>query len=198
MAKTLFFDLGNVLLFFDHQKMVKQLAELCEMDPLFVHEAMQTYGDSYERGTVDSKEIFDHLRAESKKNLHYETVMDAMGDIFQPNTPTIELALQLKEKGHPIFVLSNTCDAHFRYAIRHFPFLKAFDGHVLSYQVKARKPESQIYKKALEMAGCQREECFYTDDIPEFIEAAKSLQIDAELYTTHEALLQHFSKRKML
>jgi putative hydrolase of the HAD superfamily len=105
----------------------------------------------------------------AQKKLHFETLMHAVSDIFQPNDPVISIAKLVKDKGHRLFLLSNTCEAHFNFASAQFPFLKLFDGYVLSYEVRARKPEKKIYEKALEIAGCQNKECFYTDDILPYI-----------------------------
>ena len=59
-------------------------------------------------------------------------------------------------------------------------------------------PEKKIFEAALHTAQCPREHCFYTDDIPEFVHAAQSLQIDAETYTTPEALKTHLHQRNIL
>ena len=132
------------------------------------------------------------------KKLDFETLMRAVSDIFQPNDPVIEIALKLKSSGHRLFLLSNTCEAHFAFASSQFPFLKHFDGYVLSYEVGARKPEKKIYEKALEIAGCRNKECFYTDDVLPYIESARSLDIDAEQYTTPQELTQHLNARGIL
>ena len=198
MLRTLFFDLGNVLLFFDHEKMVRQIALLCSLEPEVIRKAMHLYGDAYERGAMTNQKIFTELSLLSQKSLCLEDLMEALGDIFEPNLPVIELALELKKRGHPLFLLSNTCDAHFKYALDHYPFLRQFDGYVLSYEAGARKPEKKIYEEALKIAGCKAEDCFYTDDIAEYITAARSLKIDAEQYTSPEELTQHFVQRGIL
>ena len=198
MKHTLFFDLGNVLIFFDHQKMCRQIADYTGIDLEVAQHAMHNYGDLYERGAIDSKRIYDHLCQMSQKKLHFETLMHAVSDIFQPNGDVISIALQAKERGHRLFLLSNTCEAHFAFASQQFPFLKHFDGYVLSYEVGARKPEKKIYEKALDIAGCQNKECFYTDDVLAYIETARSLEIDAEQYTTPQELTQHLTLRGIL
>jgi putative hydrolase of the HAD superfamily len=124
--------------------------------------------------------------------------MHAIGDIFEPNDPVISIALALKKNGCRLFLLSNTCEAHFTFASSQFTFLKFFDGYVLSYEVGACKPEKKIYEKALELAGCGKEECFYTDDILSYIEMARSLEIDAEQYKTPDDLIHHLNSRKIL
>jgi glucose-1-phosphatase len=198
MKRTLFFDLGNVLIFFDHQKMCRQIAHVSGLELELVEKMMHTFGDPYERGHVTSQEIYDEVCRLAQKNLPFETVMHAVADIFEPNEPVISIATELKEKGHRLFLLSNTCEAHFNFAFSQFPFLKHFDGYVLSYQVGARKPEKTIYEKALEIAGCRNEECFYTDDILPYVESARSMQIDAEQYTDPQALTQHLHARGIL
>jgi len=198
MKRTIFLDLGNVLIFFDHLRMCQQVARYSGLELPAVQAVMHQYGDLYERGHIDSRKLHQELSTIAKKELHFETLMRAVSDIFVPNTPTISIALQLKERGHRLFLLSNTCDAHFAFAYSQFPFLKMFDGNVLSYEVGARKPEKRIYEKALEIAGCQKEQCFYTDDILDYVQAARSLQIDAEQYTTPEALTKHLQARNFL
>ncbi|MES2121531.1 MAG: HAD family phosphatase [Chlamydiota bacterium] len=196
--KTIFFDLGNVILFFDHGKMVQQVSEYCQTDATLIQNAVHEFGDAYERGHLDTAAIHQKLTTLSQKEIELAPLMDAVGDIFVPNMDVVDIAMELKKKGHRLYLLSNTCDAHFQFAWKKYPFLHAFDGHILSYEVNARKPEIKIYEKALEIARCQKEECFYTDDIPEFIAAAQSFGIDAELYTTPEALTKHLVSRGLI
>lgn len=198
MKRTIFFDLGNVLLYFDHQKMCHQVANYTGLNIDLVQTIMHKYGDSYERGDVNSQMMYDEVCQIAQKKLHFETLMHAVSDIFDPNEEVISIALKLKDKGHPLFLLSNTCEAHFSHATKQFPFIKQFDGYVLSYEARARKPEKKIYEKALEIAECQNNECFYTDDIFSYIESARSMQIDAEQYTTPQDLTQHLHARGML
>ncbi len=198
MKRTIFFDLGNVLIFFSHQKMIQQVAEYSGLDVEQVTDLMVGYLDPYERGNLDSQTVYREVCNLSKKNLNFEGLMHALGDIFEPNLPVISIAQELKKNGHRLFLLSNTCDVHFSFAYSQFPFLKEFDGYILSYQVGARKPEKKIYEKALEIAGCLKEDCFYTDDVLAYIESARSLEIDAEQYKTPNELVQHLNARKLL
>ena len=41
------------------------------------------------------------------------------------------------------------------------------------------KPRREIFQAALELCGCRPEECFYTDDIAAYVEAAQGLGMDA-------------------
>ena len=61
---------------------------------------------------------------------------------------------------------------------------------MLSFEVGALKPDKQIFIKALSKASCDPKECFYTDDIPEFVKTAKECGLDSEIFTTTQALQQ--------
>lgn len=198
MQKTIFFDLGNVLIFFDHQKMCRQVAELCGLEVERVQDLLLEHGDAYERGAINNTKVHEELCRFSGKYVPFEALMHALSDIFEPNPPVIALAHALKEKGHRLFLLSNTCEAHFAHALNQFPFLKSFDGFVLSYEVGARKPEKEIYEKALQIAGCEDRECFYTDDVLPYVASARTINIDAEQYTTPQALKEHLNARGIL
>ena len=199
MKHTIFFDLGNVLIFFDHQKMCRQVALYSGLPISQIESIMHEYGDSYERGDVNSRQLFEKICQMAQKELDFEKLMHAVSNIFESNDPVISIAKALKDKGHRMFLLSNTCEAHFAFVLSKFPFIRQlFDGFVLSYEVGARKPEKKIYEKALEIAGCRKEECFYTDDILSYIESARSLQIDAEQFTNPEDLTQHLNARGIL
>jgi len=198
MKDTVFFDLGNVLLFFDTLKMYRQIAEVSGLQLEEVTALVQHHVDPYEKGEINTQKVHEDFSRLSKKELDTHAMRRAMCDIFKPNEAVVTIAQQLKEKGLKLFILSNTCQAHFEYILENYPFLKLFDGFVLSYQVGSRKPEKKIFESALSIAKCKREHCFYTDDIPEFVKAAKAVHIDAENYTTPERLKEALKKRAIL
>ncbi len=60
-----------------------------------------------------------------------------------------------------------------------YPILDRFHDFVLSYEVGAAKPSARIYQEAIRRAGCRPEECFFTDDIALYVDAARQHGIDA-------------------
>jgi putative hydrolase of the HAD superfamily len=61
--------------------------------------------------------------------------------------------------------------------------MRHFDDTILSHEVGAMKPEPKIYEAAIEAARCRPEECFFTDDMPAFVEGARQHGIDAVQFT---------------
>jgi glucose-1-phosphatase len=200
VAKTIFFDLGNVLLFFSHDKMCSQIAKFCKLDEDHVKQVLfsEGLGEQYERGVINSRDVHGHFCSLAKKQLEFLGFMRAASDIFQPNEEIVPIIKELKRNNVRLIVLSNTCEAHFDFAYLHYPLLHLFDDYVLSYKVQARKPEKKIFSDALDIAGVPKEDCFYTDDISEYVQAASACGIDAETFTTADKLAQQLTLRNYL
>lgn len=200
-SKTLFFDMGNVLIFFSFPRMCQQLSRLLDLSPLTVQKEIleNELGGNYERGKIDSKGFYKHLCQLADKTVPYEDLIKAACDIFNPNHAILPLLEELKRRGHNLFVLSNTNEAHFSYAQQHYPeMLLPFDGYILSYEVGAMKPEETIFRAALEKSGAQASQCFYTDDIPDFIEAAARVDIPGMVFTGIDPLIATLRLRGLL
>jgi putative hydrolase of the HAD superfamily len=57
------------------------------------------------------------------------------------------------------------------------------------------KPEPAIYQAALAKIGCRPEQCFYTDDIADYVQAGRSFGLDAEVFATTTELESQLSDR---
>ncbi len=68
--------------------------------------------------------------------------------------------------------------------------LQRFDACVLSYQVGAVKPEKAIFRAALDAIGCLPAECFYTDDVVQYVEAGRAFGLLAEVFTGVPSLVR--------
>lgn len=198
MKQTLFFDLGNVLLFFSHQKMCLQIAKAYETTPEMVYDAFfkNRLSSLYELGEITSDELHSHLNRTFKKEVNFLALMQAASNIFEPNTEIIPIVKKLKEQGTRLILLSNTCEAHFNYAYSHYPVLKLFDEFLLSYELKLQKPDPRIFHKAL--AHAHGKPCFYTDDLGENIRAAKKVGLKGVRYSDPKSLQRHLTTQGYL
>jgi FMN phosphatase YigB (HAD superfamily) len=94
-----------------------------------------------------------------------------------------------------LLALSNTNPIHFAMLKDAYPLLRHFHGYVLSYEIGAAKPESKIYREAIERAQCLPEECFFTDDLALNIEAAREHGMDAVQFHSAEQLRRELRAR---
>ncbi len=203
MHKTVLFDLGNVLLFFDHSRMCEQIGRCLDLKAETIHKVLfqDGLGDLYERGEIHTVALYEYLcnLSPASQKPNYQHFLEAAGNIFTPNLSLLPLLEELKKQNHRLLVVSNTNAAHFLFARQHYPqILDLFDDYILSYEIGASKPEERIFLHALEKAQCPREHCFFTDDIPLFIEGATRVGIPCALFEGPQILEQHLKQRGFL
>ncbi len=177
--------------------MCQNLADFCQIDLDLIKTELydRKLGDLYERGAITSRELHSHFSTLSGRLLDFGGLMDAASQIFSPKEEMLTVLEQLKKQGVQLFLLSNTCEAHFLHVRKYFELLSFFNGFVLSYEVKARKPEEKIYQMALALTDSPIERCFYVDDIAEYVHAAIKLGLDSHHFQDRTSLVDALEKR---
>lgn len=197
--KVLFFDLGNVLLFFDHELACRQMAEVAGIDASAVRRAVFESGlqHAYECGRVSTREFFEAFCNATQTRPDYAALCHAAAAIFELNAGIKPLVAQLVAAGYRLALLSNTCEVHWEYVSsgRYGSLFDAFSPQVLSYRLGLAKPQPEIYKAALELARVSPSEAFFTDDRPENVAAACAVGIDAVQFTGTAALHRELRAR---
>lgn len=198
--KAMIFDLGNVIISFSHEKMYSQIAEVCELSiediqELFIQDRI---GLQFECGRISTEEILSLLSEKAKKKLDLTTLIKASSDIFSYRPEMVHLLKKLKGQGYPLLLLSNTNEVHYQFLKSHFDFFPLFDHLILSFKVEAVKPELKIFEHTLEKASCQPEECYYIDDIPEYVQVAEELGIKGHVFKSPSILVEHFQSQGVL
>lgn len=196
MIQAAIFDMGNVLAYFSYEKMFKQACSLTQLEDSFLREKLLELGIQYELGALTTHELYLYFTSLSKATFSEEEFCLAISDIFIDNTSIHPIIHSLKKQNIPLILLSNTCPAHYQFLMKHHSIIELFDTHILSYEVGARKPDRAIFEAALFYAGCSADRCFYTDDIKEYVDAARSLGIDSEIYTDSPLLIENLRKRQ--
>ncbi|MBI3696543.1 MAG: HAD family phosphatase [Acidobacteria bacterium] len=197
MTRALLFDLGNVLIAFDFTRGYRALEGVCphpaQEIPLRI--AASNLVPPYERGEVSSEEFYRQLCEVLDLRVSYEQFCDLWSTIFLPDPIVSEDLLTSLHRRYRMVLISNTNDIHFRMIQSHYPLIRHFDALILSHQVGAMKPADRIYQEAIRQARCRPEECFYTDDIPEFVEGGRRNGLDAVQFTGQVALERELQRR---
>jgi FMN phosphatase YigB (HAD superfamily) len=174
MIRTILFDFGNVVAFFDHGRAVERLARFTDIKP--VELALELYGspieDAYERGKISTDEYVREAKLNGRLSCTDEEFLAAFADIFWPNPEVIDLLPRLKPR-HRLVLASNTNDAHFtKYTFQFARELSHFDHLVTSHFARARKPEPEFFAYAQRHADAGPGECLFVDDLGVNVEAA--------------------------
>ena len=200
MIRAVFFDIGNVVLYFSHERMYRQLAAASGAPLADVRREISDRGLAvrYDRGEMTTAEFAEHLAALGGRPLDTDAFQRAATDIFTVNPGVESLVEALARQDVELGVLSNTCEVHSTYVVDRFDVFRHFRHHVFSHRVGAVKPEAAIFRAAHEAAGCAPEACFFTDDRPEFVAAARRAGLDAETYRGARYLRSQLARRGLI
>ena len=197
--RLILFDLGNVLLTFDHHLACQQMGEVAGIPEQRVWQVVFEEGlqRRLERGDLTAAEFYDEFCAQARCRPDMAALMHAGCAIFQLHVPVVPIVAHLRAAGYRLGILSNTCEPHWDYVSRgRFAIIaKYFDPCVLSYRVGAMKPERKIFEAASEAAGMAPEELLFLDDQPANVDGARAAGLDAVLYTSPQRLIVDLIRR---
>ncbi len=188
MPKALIFDLGNVILAFDFTRSYKALSKVCHYPPEQMPDRLRPTGlvHRYESGVVGSDVFFRELvEILELDGLTFESFRDIWFSIFDSETLCPDHFFEQLARQYRLILLSNTNEMHFEMIRERFPLLRHFHHLVLSYEVGAMKPDPRIYQEAIRLAGCLPEECFYTDDVQEYVNGGLKAGMDAVQFQSY-------------
>ncbi len=194
--KALIFDLGKVLIPFDFQRGYRALEEFCPHTAVEIRRRIIASGlvTPFETGLIEPPDFVTRLTTALDLTTNYAGFCRAWSSIFYgqliPDRVLESLAARYR-----LVLLSNTNAIHFEMVRESYPLLRHFHDMVLSYEVRLMKPDARIYRAAMERAGCKAEECFYTDDIAENVEAGRREGMDSVLFQTAEQLEKEMRER---
>ena len=193
--KVLIFDLGGVVidLFVDRS--------FAEMISLGVPAAMLTEHSclmnstmmKYDRGDITTDEMFGYIKSfvpqtmAGKLGAELDNEVQRVWNMMLGDIPAAKLQrlAALRSAGYRVVMLSNTNSGHwprieelFVQACGKSP-AECFDALYLSYLMRRRKPEPEIFLSLLESEGVEAADCLFFDDSAENCAAARALGIDA-------------------
>ena len=95
---------------------------------------------------------------------------------------TIAIVRALKERGTPLFCLTNFASEKFALMRRRFDVFALFDGIVVSSEVGLIKPDPAIFRHLLDRFGLAAESCLFIDDVEANVAAARGLGMQTIRY----------------
>ncbi len=185
--KNLVFDIGNVLMNWDPEGIYRTLFE---KDDYYNHPLSSIVGGDIwlklDKGTIELNTAIEKLSQINKPYGHEidKFIREAPYHIY-PLTESVECALKYKELGHNIYLLSNFPEYGYKIIRKKFDFFNQFHGEIISWNVKAIKPNRDIYYILLTKYNLDPDSTLFIDDLKENISAAEKLNIKG-LHLTKE------------
>jgi putative hydrolase of the HAD superfamily len=207
--RVLYFDLGNVLLGFCHDRMCRQMAQVAGKpfevvyETLFARWSPDCAQWQIEDGRMSADDYYAYFCEQTKSRPDRALLEHAAGDIFWPLDESICLLRDLHAAGNRIGLLSNINPVHWSFVSQgQYPWLQRpthsgslFDYMVLSYEAKSMKPDPRIYEHAAQLAGVNADQLFFVDDREDNVAGALAAGIDAVQFIDAQRLRAELQSR---
>ncbi len=200
--KAIVWDLGNVLVKFDHRKACRRFAEHTEKSAeeiynIIIHHKILGSEHSpielHDAGRITSEEFFTIIKdlALFRDSLSFDLFSEIWMDIFEENTDADALLSSISTDVVQC-ILSNIDAIHWKKIAQMNIIKKHFPNEsriVRSYTAKSRKPEKKIYTDVIRACRLTDEEMkniLYIDDVAEYRDTFASLGGNVGAYNCSE------------
>ena len=189
-------DVGKVLVDFDHKVVLDELSRRCgreimlppplDLDRLFFPVCV---------GTKSWEAILHKINNALGLSLELGEWRDLWCRIFTGEVPGMREVLAELKGQFRLVALSNTDEVHWTFLLRNYPIFGLLDGWVVSYREGVTKPDPAIYRAVVDRYCDAGSPVFYTDDTPQYIEAARRLGWEAEVFSDTVRFKEQVRKR---
>ena len=181
------FDLGGVLIDWDPRHLYRKLfaGDEAAMEDFLAtvctHQwnRRQDAGRSFAEGArllkaehPDKAELIDA----------YHTRFDDM--MAGPIAGSVEILAELRDRGTPLYGLTNWSAETYPAALKRFAFLRWFRGILVSGEVEVIKPDPRIFALLIERFAIEPRRAVYIDDVAANVAAARPFGIHGIHFTT--------------
>ena len=190
-VKKFLFDLGNVFFDWNPERILKPIFNDDERMNFFINnisfpllDTRCDAGITIEVAVNDAVKKFPEFEKEIK--LYYPNHRNMVGGFFQK---TVDIFYKVKNLNYPCYILSNWSAETYEGMEETYPFLKDFDGKIISGRDFLIKPDPAIYELAISRFDLVPQETLFIDDRLDNIQAAQNLNFQT-IHLTDPSLIQ--------
>jgi len=192
---ALIFDFGNVVAFFDYQRICDRLGKRLGVPGDAIRAKLIEHGFArtlarLEAGEMAPTAFAADITGRLGLSMPFEQFVRDWEDIFWLNEPIAGLIGVLKSRGHHLILGSNTNVLHASHYRRQFAAtLDQFDAFVFSHEVGCLKPDARFYEACASAAGVPPASCVFVDDLAENVEGARKAGLMSVQYVGTATLI---------
>ena len=186
------FDIGNVLIEWNPERFYDRVIGETRRRALFSEVDLDGMNERVDLGDHFTETVY--AMAEKHPGWRDEIRMwhDRWIEMAQPDIPRSARVLRaLRDKGIPVFSLSNFGIQSFDHAATHFPVLKEFDRQFISGHLQVIKPDPRIYEILETETGLAPQSLLFADDRADNIAMAASRGWQTHLFENPDAWANH-------
>jgi 2-haloacid dehalogenase len=199
-VEAVVFDIGGVLLDWDPRHLYRQLIEDEEVMERFLAEiCTPEWHAQHDRG-VSAERSCAKLAAAHPE--HAELIRAWAGRseemVAGADPAAVEIVRELKAVGLPCYALTNMEAEAYPRRLERFPFLRLFDGIVVSGLEGVAKPDPEIFRRLLDRYGLTAGAAVMIDDSAANVAAARKLGMRTVRFESASQLRGWFSAAGLL
>jgi len=197
---AIFFDIGGVLLSNGWTEIERrQVAAAFDLDFAEFDRRHFQVIDALDYGHISLQTYLDWAVFYRPRPFTAQDFEKEVQRIMTPIPETIQIARELKETGRYFMATLNNEPREFNdYRVQHFGLTQWFSAFFSCCYLGVRKPQLEVYRKALAISQRRAEESLFIDDSPPNIQAAIDLEMNAILYVGAKELSTELEKLGLL
>ena len=189
MILNMVFDIGNVLMDFRWKEYMRSLFGGNEALIQTINQGIWHNGcwAAMDKGEMDGAATLRNTVAFAPQyEKEIKLTLDRVAYAFHKFEYAIPWVQELKRMGLNVYYLSN----YSAFSVAANPdvldFIPYMDGGVFSFEVKAVKPEPEIYRCLCDKYGLKPEESLFTDDVPANVKGAQACGFQGIVFEGYE------------
>ena len=195
------FDLGGVLIDWDPRHLYRKLfaGDESAMEHFLATVCTQEWNRCQDAG----RSFAEGARLMKAEHPDRAELIDAYGNRFDEMmvgaiAGAVEMLAELRDRGTPLYGLTNWSIETYPPALQRFAFLRWFRGIIVSGEVKVIKPDRRIFELLIERFAIDPRSAVYIDDVEVNVAAARSFGIHAIHFKTPAILREELVELGLL
>ena len=182
--KAVIFDLGRVLIHYNHQTTLEAVAAISQVSLPELHALMVEVDHGLGIGELSAADLYQFLVKRAGTTADMDTFLHAYAAGIVRDDEALAYAVALQEREDvTVGVISNTNEAHVLWLDEYVPELEQLDLVMMSNEVGLIKPDPAIFTLMLELLDVQPGQVIFIDDIEVNTRAATALGITSLVHT---------------
>jgi putative hydrolase of the HAD superfamily len=183
-TKTIFVDLGGVLIDNPASSLVDFSASKLHVSPSVLKPSLEKYLPEWQKGKCTESEFWGHVTSDygAPQNITESIWTPALQSCYKEKADVFREIQRHKQAGYQLALLSNTESPVAAY-IRTSPSYQLFNTLIMSCEIGLIKPNRDIFEYALHAMNTTPQESIFIDDREENINAANEIGIHGILFT---------------
>ena len=193
------FDIGRVLVKLDPARAIEGLSRGVSLSPGELWSAIEKdpRWHDWQEGRISPHDWHLHITKRLGSKLKFEEFREAWNRALDPVPLQSDDLFASIARKHKLALLSNTDPIHVAHLESNFSFFRFFPrpARIYSCSVRASKPSPVVFQAALKAVKTPASQAVFIDDIFEYVQAARSLGLQAIHYLNPSQLRSELNAR---